>query len=194
MSGRSRKKIGISGGTDTGKSTAAEKIALPRNKLYGELIIILSPNRQAKWEKYGEITLDQLETIKEGAKGIYRIHTTDFKRFFNIVYNKIKHAVIIAEDATAFLTPQPDSDIFAQITGLRHEDHDTDILFITHAIGRTPKYIVEQLDEWIIFKTGESWESIKDRIPEMKKEEFKAKFLKVNSDPNPHAKQRVILK
>lgn len=188
---RGRKKIGIFGATETGKSTDAEKIALPRNIKFDEPIIILSPNRQIKWEKYGEITLEQLKGMK---KGVYRIHTTDFKKFFNIIYNYFQHGVVIAEDATGFLTPQVDTDIFSVIVGLRHPDHDVDILFILHAISRTPMYIIEQLDEIILHKTGENWENIKDRIPFVIREEFKAAFIKVNTDPDPFAKARIIIK
>jgi ABC-type sugar transport system ATPase subunit len=188
---RSRKKIGITGGTDVGKSSAAEAIALVRNKQFDEPIIILSPNRQAKWEKYSEITLEQFKYMK---KGIYRIHTTDFKQFFSIANQYFKHGVIICEDATAFLTPNVDKEIFAIITGLRHPDHDVDIIFVTHAIYRTPSYIIEQLDELILFKTGETWDKVQIRIPDNLKEEVKAAFIEVNSSPDFYAKKKILLR
>jgi energy-coupling factor transporter ATP-binding protein EcfA2 len=188
---RSRKIILIIGATETGKSTAAEEMALVRNERYKEPIIILSPNRQVKWLKYGEINLDDFSRM---VKGIYRIHTGAFNNFFSIAFKNFKHGVIICEDATAFLTTQRDDEIFAIITGLRHPDHDCDIIFVTHAAYRTPAYIFEQADELILFKTGETWDNIKQRIPDSKKEEVKAAFMEVNADPSQWAKKKILLK
>jgi hypothetical protein len=188
---RSRKIILIIGGTDVGKSTAAEAIALIRNKKFNEPVIIVSPNRQAKWLKYPEINLEQFKLMK---KGVYRIHTGDFKLFFKIAYDHFGPGVIVAEDATGFLTPQPDREIYPMLVGLRHPDHDVDILGITHAVYRTPAYIIEQADEMILFKTGETWDKVQMRIPDHLKEEVKEAFIRVNGSPDQFARERIILK
>jgi len=188
--GRGRKRILFCGGTEKGKSTRVEEMILHRNKKTGEPVIILDPNRQQKWFPYPAINFDLLKGMK---KGIYRINTEDYETFFSIVFKYFQHGVVVAEDASNFLTAQKNEKIYPNLIALRHPDHDVDIVFITHSLSETPKYIFRQLNEVILFKTGDTWDDAEVRIPDDKKEIFKKKFISVNQDKDQYACRRIII-
>lgn len=188
--GRGRKRLLFCGGTEKGKSTQIEKLVLHWCNKYKEPCIILDPNRQARWFPYPAINF---ELFKGLTKGIYRINTDEYRKFFDIAFNYYRHGIIVAEDASNFLTSQKDEVIFPNLVALRHPDHDVDIVFTTHSISETPKYIFRQLNEVILFKTGDTWEDAETRIPDDKKEEFRTKFKIVNEHEDNFHFERIIL-
>ncbi len=187
--GRGRKRILICGGTETGKSTLILEIIEKRRKTENN-VIIHDPNRQTKYLQFAEINFDQFRNMK---KGCYRINNGEFKTFFNITYNHFKNGLVVSEDASTYLTPYPDKEIYPNLIALRHKDHNVDLIFVAHALRRVPPYLIEQLNEIVLFKTGDSWEKIKDRFPDNKVEEIKKAFDEVNGDPNPHAKRKITI-
>lgn len=191
--GRERKRLLFIGRTQVGKSTKVKMMILHRHQRTKEPVIILDPNNQKTWWEYPQITLEQLPKLQGG---VYRIVTMKYKDFFNTVYNKWrpkKGAQVVGEDASNYLTPQQDMDIYPNLIGLRHPDHNMDFTGITHSIYRTPGYIIEQANEVILFKTGDVWNKCTDRIPDNVKEEFKKAFDEVNADPDPYAYRRIII-
>lgn len=186
--GRDRKRIILMGQTGCGKSTAAEEMAMHRNKKYQEPVIVLDPNNQKKWWSYPSINFEQLERMESGT---YRIVTMDYGRFFEIIYKGKKKFQVVSDDTSVWITPHKDMRVYPSLVGLRHGDND--LYFITHAVRRTPEYLIELANEVLLYKTGDTWEKCYDRIPERIRDEFKEAFDKVNADPDPHAWERIII-
>lgn len=188
---RGRKRVAFIGGTEVGKSTQIKKmIDVPR--VSNEGIIIYDENYQKAWQNVTEINMQQWEGMK---KGRYKISDPDYKKFYSIASEKYKRGwagTIIHEDAGNALGPQKDDALFRNLIGLRHKA--TDLIFVFHSLADTPAYVMRQLNEIILFKTGDSWSKVADRPPDDKVEEVKAAFEFVNQSPNRFAWKRVILR
>lgn len=187
--GRQRKIVLLVGEPGSGKSTGAEQMALHRHVKYNEPVIIYDPNSQAKWMKYPAIDLDLLKKMKSG---IYRVNSSDHKLFFQTVSDHVRGFEVIADDSSDYLTMHLDKAIYSNVIGLRHKDND--LYAIMHAVQRIPDYIREQANDLVLYKTGDILERCIERIPESKRDEFKIVFNQVNSDPDPHAWRRMILR
>lgn len=184
---RSRMRTAFIGRTRTGKSTMVEQIVKARHEKHKEPAIILDPNRQTRWFPYPAIDFDLLPKLR---RGIYRINTMEYERFFATVFNDLKGIQVVCEDSSNYLGTQKNMKIYPNLIGLRHPDHDCDIHFIAHAVSRLPGYIIEQLNEVVLFKTGDTWDKIQDRIPDHLRDDFKACFDRVNTHPDDHYFER----
>lgn len=189
--GRQRKKVSFIGQPFVGKSTQIEKMLLHRVELTGEPWIIYDPSRQARWLKYAEISLNMYKGMR---KGIYRITPeVEWQEFFDATFNHFKGGQVLCEDAGHYLPERKDDEIYSNLIALRHPDHDIDITFTTHNITETPKFLLRNANEVILFKTGDNWKDCRDRIRDDKVDEFEKAFIEVNADPDPHAWRRITL-
>lgn len=182
--GRGRKRIIVCGFTETGKSTLIKEMIEPRMPI--DKIAVHDPNRQAAWLHLPEITLDEFARMK---KGMYRITDPDYKRFFRIAFESFRNGIIISEDASNYLTPLPNMDIYPNLIALRH--NDVDLIMITHSLKRTPNYIIEQTNELLLKKTNDVWKRVSDRFQDPDK--VKPYFDRVNSSKNQYEWERIIL-
>ena len=180
--GRNRKRTAFIGWTGCGKSTRLEEMILARHEKFKEPVIIFDPSNQTKWHKYPAIDFEMYKKMKSG---IYRINSMDHKTFFDITFNNFKGGQAVCEDASNYLLPNVDREIYPNLVALRHPDHDIDIHFTGHTVKRLPTYIIEMLNELVLFKTGDIWEEISGRIPQRLRDEFKKCFERVNSHPDP---------
>jgi hypothetical protein len=156
---------------------------IPKYQARNERVIIFDPSRQEQYFQYPEITLDQVALMKGG---VYRIHDCDPREFFKVIaesWRKTKEygGLVICEDSSNFLTAQKNNDIYGILIGLRHIN--VDLVMITHSIMDTPGYIIRQLNEFVFFKTGDSWKDVADRFPDFVRSIAEAKFLEVMNHP-----------
>lgn len=190
---RGRKKVAFIGGTEKGKSTQIKIMLGAIQKLFStEGIIIYDLNYQKAWSYLSEITMEMWAAMKSG---MYRIHDADFMKFYSIAKDKWKtgwRGVIVHEDAGEVITAQKNEKLYAMLIGLRHKA--TDLVFVFHSIADVPKYIMRQLNEIVLFKTGDNWDDIKDRFPDDKVEEVRQAFERVNNHKDNFYFERIILR
>lgn len=190
---RGRKRIAFVGGTEKGKSSRIEEMVTHRCDQFEEPLIILDPNNQIRWYHYPEITLEKFETWKSTSKGRYRIITHEFERFFQIAFDRFKNGQIVAEEASMFCTPQMNKAIYNPMIALRHIDHNVDISYVFHSMKRVPDYMREQLNEIILFKTGDVWDNVAGKFPEHIRDEAEEKFNEIANSDNQYIWKRIIL-
>lgn len=183
---RGRKRMIFCGGTERGKSTQIVKLIDSRK----EAVIIHDTNNQDKYYKYPEITLAQFKAMKSGK---YRITHYDYKEFWNTAFNHFKNGLIVSEDASNYLGPQRDKDIFPNLIALRHPDHNCDIIMVTHSLMDTPSYIIRQSNEIILFKTGDAWDKVEDRFPDHVRAEAEQKFHAINTSDNQYIWDKIVI-
>lgn len=185
---RGRKFVAFVGGREKGKST---QLKILHEATKHEPLCVLNMSYQGAWMHLPEITMEQWKVMKSGA---YQIHDTNYKLFYKIASDKWKtgwKGKIFHEDAGESMKAQKDEDTFGVVIGLRHKH--TDLVQIFHSIADTPPYVIRQLNEMILFKTGDSWSKVEDRFPDFIREEAKRIFDEVNNSPNPYAWGRIIL-
>ncbi|MES3019389.1 MAG: hypothetical protein V4721_16500 [Bacteroidota bacterium] len=188
---RGRKKVAFIGGTECGKSTQL-KLLLDVPRVAAEGRIIYDRNYQKAWSHLPEINMDQWFKM---VNGFYRIADPDFGLFYEIAKDKWKRGwkgTIGHEDAGEDLSSQKNTDVYGNIIGLRHKA--TDWLGVFHSGADTPPYILRQMNEIVLFKTGDNWSKIADRFPDDKVEEVKKWFEWVNQSENKFAFKRIILR
>ncbi len=181
MAGNGREQIAIIGRRQSGKSYLINGMIQSRRQK--EAVIVHDMSKQAAYYHLAEIDINQFSRQKSGA---YRITTRDHRLFFQTAHDHFKNGLIVSEDASNYLKPSMDMDIYPSIISLRHPEHNVDILFVLHALRRLPPYVAEQLNKIILFKTGDVWDKIKDRFPDNQVDEVKEIFNKVNNSSNPH--------
>ena len=187
---RGRKRIGFIGATQRGKSFQLKRMVEHRCEKYNEPLIVYDQNNQAAWYDYAKISLDDYRRMRSGR---YRIVDDDYKKFWDYTFKYFKGGQVIAEDASNYFKPQKEEDIFKNFIALRHPDHDVDISLVFHSIMDTPDYVIRQLNEIILFKTGDSWDKdCSKKIPQHQRDAFKEVFDDVNSDPDPRAWRRFV--
>jgi len=185
---RGRKTVAIIGRPESGKSTQLKLMLEAVN----EAKIIYDENYQKAWSDVPEITMDQWYGM---TKGKYKITDPDFMKFYEIASDKWKRGwkgVIVHEDAGTMLTPQKNNELFKMLTSLRHKE--TDLILVFHSLLDTPPYVIRQLNEIILFKTGDNWVSARERFPDDRREEMKIAFDQVNGDASQWAWKRIILR
>lgn len=188
---RGRKRVAFVGGTEVGKSTQIA-LMLEHPRVKAEAIIIYDENRQKKWIHLPEITMDQWRGM---ISGFYRITDPDYEMFYEILSEKYKRGwkgTVVHEDAGVALGAQKNPKLFKNIIGLRHKE--TDLVKVFHALKEVPPYIMRQLNDLILFKTGDNWKDVADRFPDDKVEEVRKAFEFVNSSPNRHIFKRITLR
>lgn len=193
--GRQRKRLSFIGQTGAGKSTIAEMIYLERVRKFNEPFVIYDKSGQGRWKKYPAISLQQFRGIKSGVPNcVYRIHPEeDWQDFFEVMFTYYRRGMALCEDAGHYLPDKKDDDIYSNIISLRHPDHDIDIGFTTHAISETPRFILRHSNELLLWKTGDNWKDVQDRIRNDKIEEVRKVFDYVNASSDPHEFDRVVL-
>lgn len=182
--GRGRKRIAFIGAPEHGKSTQLRRLADSRN----EPVIVHNQGQQKIWSDYPVISFEQMAKMKRGK---YQVQEPDPLRFYQIAYDNLRNIFVIGEDASEYLPPQKIQAIYKNVVGLRHKGQD--LALILHAIAETPGYIIRQLNEIVLFKTGDNWEHVKDRFPVHQQEMVEEIFNQVNRDPFKYAWKRVIL-
>lgn len=185
---RGRKTVAFIGRPECGKST---QIKLLLNSVT-EAKIIYDENYQKAWLDVPEITMQQWAGMKTGH---YKITDPDFMKFYELASDKWKggwKGVIVHEDAGTMLTSQKNDKLFKMLISLRHKA--TDLMFVFHSLMDTPPYVIRQLNEIILFKTGDNWASARERIPDDKQEEVRLAFDQVNQSENQWAWKRIILR
>lgn len=188
---RGRKTVAFVGRPECGKSTQI-KLMIEEPRVKTEGIIIYDENYQKAWHDTAEINMQQWFSM---TRGKYKITDPDYMKFYEIASDKWKRGwsgTIIHEDAGTMLGPQKNEDLFRMLISLRHKA--TDLNFVFHSLLDTPPYVIRQLNEMILFKTGDNWKSCKDRIPDDKQEEVHQAFDQVNTDPSQFAWKRIILR
>jgi hypothetical protein len=183
---RGRKRLLFIGGTERGKSTQIIKLIDSRN----EAVIIHDTNNQPKYWKYPEISLEQFRKMK---KGKYRCLHPDYREFWQVAFDHFQHGLIVSEDASNYLGEKRDKIIYPNLIALRHPDHDVDITMVTHSVQDTPAYIIRQCNEIFLFKTGDSWSTIRDRFPDHVREQAERIFNEVNNSDYQYIWRRIII-
>lgn len=184
--GRGRKKVIVIGGTERGKSTQINKIIDSRS----EAVIVHDTNNQKKYWHLPEITLQQFKQQKSGK---YRCLHPNYEEFFQAAFDHFKHGMVVSEDASNYLTPQKNMKIFPILIALRHDDHDDDIIFVTHSIADTPKYIIRQCNEILLFKTGDVWDDVKGRFDLDVRDQAEKAFNEVNNSSFQYIFRKIVI-
>ena len=185
---RGRKTVAFVGRPECGKSTQIKKLldSIHEGK------IIYDENYQKAWLDVPEISMDQWKSM---TRGKYKVTDPDFVKFYEIASEKWKRGwqgVIVHEDAGTMLGSQKNDKLFKMLISLRHKA--TDLVLVFHSLMDTPPYVIRQLNEIILFKTGDNWTSARERFPDDKQEEIRQAFDQVNNSESQWAWKRIILR
>lgn len=181
---RGRKRILFIGATERGKSSRIREIINERK----EPVMIHNQSQQVAYRDFTPISLEQFSLMKSGK---YQTHEPDYLKFYKTAFNHFRNGLVIGEDASEYLTQVKNMTLYPLLIGLRHKG--IDVILVFHSLAETPRYVIRQANEVILFKTGDTWNDCKDRIPEQHEEIVKKAFDRVNNHPNQYHWERIIL-
>lgn len=142
------------GETESGKTTAMMEVI---DSYEHGMVTILDPNNEKDLAaKYSEITMDKVPLQKTGT---YRVVSRDFKTFAKAClqnYNEHseKEGLVCMDDLTSFVPQQKDEDLTELMVSVRHSR--LDMILVFHQLWRVPPYILDNAQQLVLFKTGES--------------------------------------
>lgn len=181
---RGRKRILFIGGTEKGKSTQIRKLIHSRK----EPVIIHNQGYQKAYAEFPSISLEQVAQMKSGK---YQTHDPDHLTFFQTCVQNFRNGLLVAEDTSEYLTHTKNMTVYPLLIKLRHLG--VDVIMVFHSLADTPKYVLRQCNEVILFKTGDVWKDCVDKITEDKVEEFEKKFFTVKNHTNQFHWERIVI-
>lgn len=192
---RANEAMIIIGRKHTGKSTLANKIAKGYSGPYRRVLII-DVNGSPAYNKHELITYDKLSRWRSG--GIYRFYDRDHERMFEFLMEHFNpqhrkfHGLLVFEDCTKYIDPNPGKQIKSFLVD--HRMWDADMLFTFHSLALVPPFFWRMTSKVIMLKTQDVMTSQKEReysnrIPNWK--QVHAAYTRVMADTNPYAHEVV---
>lgn len=105
-------------------------------------------------KKYHKDALHIFDVNNEYSDFTTRPFNPDIDEFLEDAYN-MKGALILVEDATAFLSNRGRSDLLTKIMVAKRHTKNT-IILLFHSFRAIPKYIIDLSNVVVIFKTNDS--------------------------------------
>ncbi len=170
----------------TGKSTRTNEIAKAYYAKHpGKKVLIIDVNGSPAYREHQEINREQFQ---RWTKGIKRFYESDHAEMFAFIIKWFRNGLIVFEDCTKYIDPNPNKQIKTFLVD--HRMWDADLLFTFHSLMRVPKFFWEMTSYIVLKKTqDEEAEILKRPIPN--KPDVLAAFRRVQAHKNPYHDETV---
>ena len=146
----------------TGKSTRLAELAAEYVKRQGRPALIIDVNGSMAYANFQPITLEQLGTWQ--AVEVRKIYSPNSLEMLTAIKATFKNGLLIAEDCSRYIPPNPPTQVKELITD--HRMLGLDVIFTFHALRLVPKYFWTFTNYLILRKTNEHLEpSDRNRYP-----------------------------
>jgi len=164
-------------------------------------VLIINPTYEKKWDIYPKIDNKKPEELRT-FKGIRQLQPDyvfgsmrkPFIKILQLMWENYENGVVVIDDCREIINATLVEEVGSIMRGYRQ--HNIDIFAIFHSINQIPPKFWEHCNGYIvIFKTQDSLEKIKDKIPSHKREEVLATWAQVmkESETNKHVNRIVQL-
>jgi nucleoside-triphosphatase THEP1 len=149
----------VVGGRGTGKSTYLKKIVDKSAKK----VLVFDIDENKIYAGMPTIDISEIDKLSGWKAGKYLITDIDYELVFTKIYDYVKDALIIIEDASKYIENQIRGDLKKMV--LASKQRGLDIIFTFHRFKDVPKKLCSYSDFAVIFKTAENIRESKDRVP-----------------------------
>lgn len=158
MSARPNYVIVLVGAPRTGKTFYLDNLIAKEKKK----VLIYDVNNEKNWRKYPQMALHQVPLWKSGK---YRLFTDDTEQLFTHIYQSVRNASIVLEDATSYINNNTAAILKKILVSRRHWNLDVYLTF--HGLNMVPPLVYELCNFIVVKKTNDNVRKLKriDKIP-----------------------------
>src|SRR6476469_4342001 len=176
----------IVGRKRTGKSTYANEVAKKYAKAHpNKRVLIIDVNGSPA---YAEHQLIDRALFLRWQKGVKRFYESDHEEMFAFISERFRNGLIIFEDCTKYIKPNPSQQVKTIL--LDHRMWDADLFFTFHSLMRVPKFFWEMVS-WVVLKKTQDEEAEILKRPIPNKKEVLAAFRRVMAAKSEFAHETV---
>ncbi len=152
---RINKSTVLIGRKGVGKSTYLERQASVFAKKTGKKALIIDVNGSPAYAKHQELNERQfVEWCRGNYGGVKRFYLSEHNKMWNMIAKYFRSGLIVFEDCTKYIDPNPTKVIKKLLVD--HRMWDADMIFTFHALDFVPPFFRKMVSHLIVFKTNDN--------------------------------------
>ena len=177
MQHRDRQSIVFVGYTGTGKTKGILRVieSHPEKKT-----VIYDIQNEPKYKAFPR--LPSLDLVRKMKKGIYRYFDSNWQQVITDLKDHFSKGLLILEDSSKYLPANEFKPLYDMLVSKRHVH--VDIVMTFHSLNRVPRYILENADTLVLFKTGDNLEHHLKKLPRF--DMIRREFDRLEAHSNPY--------